>query len=101
MKTYKFIQVMILISLLWIGSSATQAQQAKNVVLASFISTEDLYKRQTPYPYGTSGTDYPLADIWGWTYNGNKYALVCLGGKSPLTPGSGLAMVKSDRSKQY
>jgi len=78
----------------YIESSVLWGQQAKNVVLANFISTEALYKRPTPYPYSSPNTDYPLADIWGWTYQGNEYALVCLGGKSPLTPGSGLAMVK-------
>jgi len=92
MKTYEFTQAMILTCLLWIESSATQAQQAKNVVLANFISTETLYNRQTPFPYSTPGTDYPLADLWGWTYGGNEYALVCLGSKTEA--GSGLAMVR-------
>lgn len=92
MKTYKFTLVMVLIILLLMGSSKLEAQQAKNVVLASFVSTEALYKRATPFPYSTPGTDYPLADIWGWTYQSNEYALVCLGSKT--VSGSGLAMAK-------
>lgn len=92
MNIYKSTQAMILICSLWIESSALWAQQAKNVVLASFISTEALYNIQTSFPYSTPGTDFPLADIWGWTYQGNEYALVCLGSKTE--GGSGLAMVK-------
>lgn len=92
MKIYKLIQAMILINSLWLGSSNLWGQQAKNVVLANFVSTENLYKRPTPYPYSSPGTNFPLADIWGWTYNGNEYALVCLGSKSEN--GSGLSMVQ-------
>jgi len=95
MKTYSLKRAMIWInSLLMIESSILWSQQAKNVVLANFISTEALYNLPSSFPYGTAGTDYPLADIWGWTYSGNEYALVCLGSKSSLTPGSGLAIVR-------
>ncbi|MGH7493693.1 MAG: hypothetical protein ACREOO_15050 [bacterium] len=90
MKAYKIAHAAILIYLLWIGSNSLWSQQAKNVVLADFVSTEALYDRTTPYPYGTEPA--PLADLWGWTYTGNEYALVCLGSKG--VNGSGLAMVK-------
>jgi hypothetical protein len=75
--------------MLLIGASMLSAQQAKNVVLANFVSTEQLYNISS-FPYNTP--DFPLADIWGWTYNGNEYALVCLGSKS--VSGSGLVIVK-------
>lgn len=72
MKTCRFVRATILIYSLWIGSFTLWAQQAKNVVLASFVSTEALYNIQTSFPYSTPGTDYPLADIWGWAYSGNE-----------------------------
>jgi hypothetical protein len=52
MKTYKLLQPLILTSLLWIGSSDLLGQQAKNIVLASFMSTETLYG-QPSFPYST------------------------------------------------
>lgn len=90
MKNCNLLAVMILNSLLLMGSSALWSQQAKNVVLADFVSTEDLYGLTTSFPYAAQNA--PLADLWGWTYNGNEYALVCLGNKN--TNGSGLALVK-------
>jgi len=92
MKTYRFSYLLILSLVLTIGSAMLKAQQAKNVVLADFVSTEELYKRQSPFPYGDQNAEFPIADLWGWTYNGEEYALVCLGSKS--VSGSGLAMVK-------
>ena len=89
MKTNKSLHAIALIAMLIIGASMLSAQQAKNVVLANFVSTEQLYNISS-FPYNTP--DFPLADIWGWTYNGNEYALVCLGSKS--VSGSGLVMVK-------
>lgn len=65
------------------------AQQAKNVNLADFISTEELYGIGS-FPYNTP--DFPVADVWGWTYSGHEYALVCLGSQN--VNGSGLAMVR-------
>jgi hypothetical protein len=60
-------------------------------VLADFVSTEALYQSSS-FPF--SNHDAPLADLWGWTYNGNEYALVCLGNKLNDISGSGLAVVK-------
>jgi hypothetical protein len=74
---------------LWIGSPNLWGQQAKNVVLASFISTETLYG-QPSFPYNTE--TFSLGDIWGWTYSSREFALVCLASKT--VSGSGLAMVK-------
>jgi len=65
------------------------AQQAKNVVLANFMSTETLYG-QSSFPYNTP--TFSLGDIWGWTYSGREFALICLASKT--VSGSGLAMVE-------
>jgi len=89
MKAVKLTSMVILMSLLWLGSSLLMAQQAKNVVLADFLSAESLYVRQTPFPFAT---ELSLADIWGWAYNGNEYALVCL--LNDQENGSGVALVK-------
>jgi len=89
MKTYKLLQAAILTSLLSAGLFNLWAQQAKNVVLASFMSTETLYG-QPSFPYNTE--TFSLGDIWGWTYNGREFALVCLASK--IVSGSGLAMVE-------
>jgi hypothetical protein len=92
MKNYKVMPAVTLVSLFWIESTTlVWGQQAKNVVLADFISTEALYQISS-YPY--SNHEAPLADLWGWTYNGNEYALVCLGNKLDDITGSGLAVVK-------
>jgi hypothetical protein len=92
MKTFNSLTILILTFGLEI--STLLAQQAKNVNLADFISTEELYGISS-FPYNTF--DFPLADVWGWTYNGNEYALVCLGSKN--VNGTGLAMVDTTDSK--
>ena len=92
MKAIKSIRAFVMIAMFWLGSSNVWSQQAKNVVLADFISTEQLYNRSTPFPYNDLFAVPSVAGIWGWAYNGNEYALVCLGSKQE--PGSGLAMVK-------
>ncbi len=97
MKATKFFHLPLAIYVLLASLSVLQAQQAKNVVLADFISTEELYQISS-FPYGSG--QFPLADLWGWSYNGNEYALVCLAGKSVQTPGSGMALIKvSDPNK--
>ncbi|MGH7491153.1 MAG: FlgD immunoglobulin-like domain containing protein [bacterium] len=91
MKKNNVIQKIILINALLIGPSVSWGQQAKNVVLADFISTETLYQISS-FPYSDHAA--PLADLWGWTYNGTEYALVCLGNKNDDITGAGLAVVK-------
>lgn len=90
MKASKIFQPLILVTIFLLGVLSTaHAQQAKNVVLADFLSAESLYVRQTPFPFANQ---LSLADIWGWTYNGNEYALICL--YSDQDNNSGLAIVK-------
>lgn len=89
MKIHRFLQALILTAVLVLGSSNLWAQEAKNLDLADFIRTEDLYGVSS-FPYDTP--TFPLGDIWGWSYNGEEYALICLASKS--VAGSGLAMVK-------
>ncbi len=90
MKNHKFTLVAIFVlSVYVIASSILSAQEAKKVVLADFVSAEELYQRSTPFPYSTSVS---LENIWGWTYQSNEYALICLGSFS--VDSSGLAMVK-------
>lgn len=71
-------RMLALAGLLALYPMALLAQQAKNVVIADLVSTETLYQTSS-FPYNTA--DHPLADVWGWTYGGNEYALVCLGSK--------------------
>lgn len=90
MKAYKRMSLMLVFTgFLTFGSILLRAQQAKNVVLADFVSTETLYQASS-FPYNTP--DSPVADVCGWTYGGNEYALVCLGSKN--VAGSRLVMVK-------
>ena len=45
---------------------------------------------RVPYPYNTPTLSF--GDIWGWTYNGREFALICLASKT--VTGSGLALVE-------
>ncbi len=90
MKCFKAATSLLIFALLWLGSNFLFAQTAKNVALADFISAEDLYLRTTPFPFAT---EISIGGIWGWSYNGKDYALICLINKNNSIPGSGLALV--------
>jgi hypothetical protein len=69
MKRTTVFQKITLINALLIGPSVSWSQQAKNVVLADFVSTETFYQINS-FPYSDHAA--PLADLWGWTYNGTE-----------------------------
>lgn len=75
MKSIRMALSALILYLFGIGSDFLWAQTAKNVALADFISAEDLYLRTVPFPFAT---ELSIGGIWGWSYNGKDYALICL-----------------------
>ncbi len=63
----------VALSLVCMTSAAAFSQASKNMVLSGFISTGTMYGRTV-----TFSNEGPIADVWGWTYQGKEYALVCL-----------------------
>ncbi|MCI0556107.1 MAG: hypothetical protein L0287_34635 [Anaerolineae bacterium] len=87
----KYFSVVALSLACMIGSAAF-GQTSKNMVLAGFKPTADsLYHRTVDFT-----KEGPIADVWGWTYQGKEYALICLKSNSDGTnslSGSGVAIV--------
>jgi hypothetical protein len=67
-----------LILLICFTFSGLFAQVSKNVQLTGFIDTETLYQKVDPTRVIDFTTQYVISDVWGWSYNGNEYALIGL-----------------------
>ncbi|MCI0692856.1 hypothetical protein L0337_12735 [candidate division KSB1 bacterium] len=82
------------VSLVFLFSQTAFSQMSKNMVLAGFKPTADsLYHRTVNF-----ADEGPIADVWGWTYQGREYALICLKSNralsgGPYLSGSGVAIV--------
>ncbi len=86
--------------LLFCFCSALNAQVAKNIQRSGFIDTETLYQKVAPTRVIDFTTQYVISDVWGWSYNGNEYALIGLQSNQPIPNpnqiylgGSGIALI--------
>jgi len=69
------------------------SQTAKNMQRIVYIDTETLYQKADPTRIIDYSAEYPISDIWGWSYNNKEYALVCLINSLSQSGGGGVALI--------
>ncbi len=84
---------LVALSLAYLIGSAAFGQTSKNIALAGLVPTNTLYGRTVNF-----ADEGPIADVWGWTYQGREYALICLSSNKafsggPFLSGSGVAII--------
>jgi len=91
----KCFSIVVLSLAIMIGSNIF-AQTSKNMVVAGIVPVNTMYGRTVDFT-----KEQTIADVWGWTYQGKEYALICLPSNHVLSSwdetthlsGSGVAII--------